>query len=126
MSLKIGEPFRAEFSINSTDLAANNGFEMIAPNDGYVMEVGVTVQAAVTTGGTITVKTGSALGTTVAGLSITVASAATKGTRYTGTSTPKDNTRAVLKGDRIAITTASFATAGALNGYVMFSPSGAV
>lgn len=126
MSLKIGEPFRVEFKIIAADLIANNGEELIAPADGFIMELGVTVQAAPTTGGTVTVKTGSALGTTVAGILVTVPNAATKGTRYSSVSTPKDATRAVLKGDRIGIATASFATAGAINGYVMFSPSGAV
>jgi hypothetical protein len=112
MSLKAGNIDTVlDLQMDQATLIANTGFELVAPADGFVSELRTAVQGAVTTGGTITVWVN---GVQVAGLSITVANAATKGTRALGTPTPKTQTRAVLKGDRIEVRTAGFATAGSL------------
>lgn len=119
MSLSAGMPDTyVQFAINTTDLAANTDQELISPVDGYIVEMGTIIQAAVTTGGTIAVKTGAALANTVAGLTQTIANAATKGTRQTTTATAKSTTRKVAKGERIGLDLTSFATAGAVNGYL--------
>nr|WP_316651543.1 hypothetical protein [uncultured Gellertiella sp.] len=106
------------FAIAQTDLVANTGHEIVSPVDGYIYELRTIVQDAITTGGTVTVKTGDALANTVAGLSVAIASAAAKGVRAVGTPTPKSTTRKVSKGDRIQIATANFATAGSIRGYL--------
>ena len=118
MSLIMGERATLPFIFNQTDLLAGTSQELIAPCDGFVNELHTTVQAAPTTGGAIGVGLGDTP-TAVAGLSITVADAAVKGTRQSAVATPGDATRVVKKGDRIQVTAAAaFATAGALNGYV--------
>lgn len=118
MAIKLGTTHTIHFTIIEADLIGNLGYELNCPVDGYIREIGGIIQKAVTTGGTVTVKTGAALATTVLGLGFTVADAATKGTRYVDVATAGSTTRVVAKGDRIAITTASFATAGGLHGYL--------
>lgn len=116
-SLNYGMPdVTVQWFLNTTDLAANTDQELVCPCDGYIKEIRAIVQAAVTTGGTIQVKTGAALATTVAGAVITVGDAATKGTTYVATATAGSATRKVSKGDRIGLDLTSFATAGALQG----------
>jgi hypothetical protein len=117
-SLSMGHAVRSEFFINQTDLLAPTSFEIVCPIDGFVNEIGAVVQTAVTTGGTLKVT---ATATDVVGAVLTVANGATKGTiPAKGVATAKHASRAVKKGDRIRVTPASFATAGAVNGYVEF------
>ena len=117
MSLSAGmQDYRLDFQINATDLPANTDQNFVSPVDGYITELRTIVQGAVTTGGTIAVKTGDTLTNTVAGLTQTIANGATVGTRQTTTATAKSTTRKVSKGDRIALDLTSFATAGAING----------
>lgn len=124
MSLKAGEHIAIPFFINQTDLLAGTSQELIAPVDGYLVELHTTVQTAVTTGGAITVKTGDALATTVAGLTNTIADAATVGTRLSSSATSGSASRVVSKGDRISIQSAAgFATAGAVNGFLVLATS---
>lgn len=119
MALNAGMPDTIlGFAIAQTDLVANNGHEIVSPVDGYISELRTIVQDAVTTGGTVSVKTGTALATTVAGLSVAVANGAAKGVRAQGVPTAKSTTRKVSKGDRIQIATAGFATAGSIRGYL--------
>lgn len=115
MSIVAGKREALLFQIDQATLIANTSVELVAPFDGYVEELRSTVQAAVTTGGTLTVLLGDA-GTAVTGLSVTIANAAAKGTRASDTATEGTTTRAVSKGDRIQIKPTSFATAGAVNG----------
>lgn len=116
MSLKMGQDVHVQFSIPQTELLAGTAIEVIAPVDGYIKELYTTVQTAVTTGGVVTVEVETVA---VAGLSITVADAATKGTVQSGTPTAGSSTRAVSKGDRIEIIpSAAFDTAGALAGFL--------
>lgn len=124
MTIKVGEDILVPFQIDQATLIANSGLELVAPIDGYLVGLDLTVQTAITTGGNVTVKTGAALAVTVSGLTIAVANSATKGTRYTDLADNGSNTRQIAKGDRIQITTASFATAGALNGILTVSPGG--
>lgn len=119
MSLKAGERIPIQWGLNATDLAAgvSNSSEHIAPADGYLSELQSIVQEAIVTGGTLTVKTGNALGVTVAGLTQTIADAATKGTRQTTQATAKSSTKFVSKGDRIVIEPANaFNGGGAMKG----------
>ena len=119
MSIKAGEDILVPFSINETDTLAGTSFEAVAPVDGFVDELLVTVQKDVTTGGTVTVKVGT---TDVNGLTVTVANSATKGTRYADKATPGHASRKVKKGDRIQIVPdAAFATAGAISGFVVIN-----
>jgi hypothetical protein len=119
-TLSVGEKFRIPFQIAQATLIANTTVDLVAPADGYVDELATVVDTAVTTGGTLTIKTGDALTTTVTGITQTVANATTKGTRQTTSATGTPANRAVKKGDRIAIVPASFATAGAINGHIGF------
>ncbi len=120
--LQVGDNFRIDFAIVERDLIANVSTEIVAPADGYITEMGLSVQKAVTTGGTVTVLTGDAGAVTVAGMTATVANGATKGTRYTANTSPTFSaTRKVTKGSRIQVKPTSFATAGELNGYIMFA-----
>jgi hypothetical protein len=121
MSIKVGFAARLQFAFNQVDLLAGTTQELIAPEDGYLTELQTTIQVAITTGGTIGVKTDDTLATTVAGIAQTIANAATKGTRQNTKATVGSVTRRVLKGQRIGITAASFATAGALSGYIVIN-----
>lgn len=121
MTVSIGFSTRVPFAINQTDLLAGTSAELIAPMDGYVVGVETTIQAAVTTGGVVKVAKGDTP-TDIAGLSITVANSATKGTRQTATATKGSTTRKVAKGDRVqVIPSAAFDVAGAVSGNVVFA-----
>jgi hypothetical protein len=98
--------------INQTDLLAGTAQNLVAPIAGTIKRLRTIVQTAVTTGGTITLKEGTTL---VAGLSVTVANAATVGTVAASTPTAGDASTVVAAGDRIQVVPASFATAGAVN-----------
>lgn len=122
MSLKAGFATSIAFSISQTALIANTSVEIVSPVDGYIDELSVIVQAAVTTGGSLTVLTGDTGAVTVAALAVTVAGGATKGTRPArGKSTEGSATRAIKKGDRIQIKPTGFATAGAVDGFLVIS-----
>lgn len=125
MSVIIGNAIRVQFDIPQTELLAGTAIELIAPTDGYIVGLETTVQTAITTGGDISVKTGDALGTTVAGITQTIANGATKGTRKFSSSTRDSTTTVVKKGDRVAIQSASFASAGAIKGTLVFSTADA-
>lgn len=121
MSSTMGKKTFLQFAINETDTLAGTAAELIAPVSGYIVGLDVIVQKAIDTGGAVTVEKG---GTAVAGLSVTVADAATKGTRYSDTATRGSSTRAVAAGDRITVTpAAAFATAGAISGFVTIASS---
>lgn len=121
-NLKTGLKTFLAFVIPQTELLAPTVIELVAPCDGYIDVLRLTIQTAITTGGNIVVKHGDALATTVAGIDITIADSATKGTRYEDTSTPGSSTRFVNKGDRIGIEpSAGFATGGAVNGVLEIS-----
>lgn len=108
--------------INQTDLLASTLQDIVAPYAGYVSQLRSCVQVAVTTGGTIGVNVNTV---GVTGMSVTVANAATKGTRAaSGPTTKRSTTTVVSAGDRISLVPASFATAGAVNCEVEFEPSG--
>lgn len=119
MAMEMGKKDKLAFAIDETDTLAGTSQEIVAPDNGFIDELQVIVQKAVTTGGAVTVNIN---GVAVAGLQVTVADAATKGTRYSDTPTAKDPTRAFLKGDRIEVVpAAAFATAGAISGYILFN-----
>lgn len=121
MALKAGTEVHIPFNIGATELAAGTVFDMIAPIDGVIEILRTTVQTAIGTGGVLTVKTGDALATTVAGLAQTIADSATKGTRQNTTSTAGSSTRVVTAGTRVGIEpSAAFASAGAMSGILVF------
>lgn len=122
MSLKAGEVRFIPFNVGATELAAGTVQDLVAPEAGYLTELVTTVQTAIVTGGVLTVKTGDALGTTVAGLAQTIADSATKGTRQTTAATSGSATRYVAKGERIGIEpSAAFNGGGAMSGHLTLS-----
>lgn len=116
MAVKVGDSLFIPWFIDATDLAAGTTKEVISPVAGYIVGVKSTVQVAIVTGGALTVKRGT---DDVAGLSITVADSATKGTIQSATATPGSTTREVAAGGRIQIVpAAAFNGGGALNGFI--------
>jgi hypothetical protein len=122
MSLKAGSKRFLDFIIGQTDLLAGTAIEIIVPEDCVVEAVRTTIQTAVTTGGTLTLKktVTTALDTVVsAALTQTIANSATKGTQQLTTDLTGLSTLKLNAGDRLAIVPASFATAGAVIGTVV-------
>lgn len=116
MSNMTGQKYAAQFFINQTDLLAPTAQDIVAPVDGYIRAIQGVAQAAITTGGQITVNIN---GVAVTGLSVTFANADTKGTIKSGSIVKGVATAKVKKGDRISIVpAAAFDTAGAVNGFV--------
>ena len=107
---------RQPFYFNQVDLLAGNPQPMCAPFAGTMTNIYTQVSVAITTGGTIVVKdnTTAATGTT------TIANSAAALAQQTVALTANN---VVAKGDPITVVPASFATAGALGGWVEFTPS---
>ena len=98
------------------ELAAGTTIELASPVAGVVARMSSIVQTAIVTGGDLTAKIGA---TDIAGLTITVADAATKGTVQTDTPTAGDASTVVAVGDRIQIVpAAAFNGGGALAGFI--------
>lgn len=123
MSVNIGKEKILQFTIPATELAAGTTIELVSPYNGYITGASVIVQTAVGTGGVVTFEVNTVA---VAGLALTVADSATKGT-VIAEDAPTDNsaTREIEIGDRIEIVPASeFASAGALSGYLRINENG--
>lgn len=119
MSLKAGGRLPLYWHLGATELAAGTSFEIVAPAAGYLSELSSICQVAIVTGGAITVLTGAAGGTTVAGLGLTIPDAQAKGAVLTDLPTTGTATRLVAKGDRIQIVpAAAFNGGGALDGWL--------
>lgn len=148
--VNIGSPNseNVNFNISQTDLLAGTKQSFIAPINGYIEEIGIVVETAVTTGGTLTVELVPALFATevgldttsflnsineydseiagtgsegaVAGAVVTIANAAVKGTISIVQATPGAASTPVIKGQLVEVLPAGFATAGAVNGYIRF------
>jgi hypothetical protein len=105
------------FFINQTDVLAPTAAQLVSPVNGYVNGLYVIVQSAVGTGGPVTVQVGT---TDVTGLSVEVANSAAPGTIYSDTpTTPYSATTVITKGGRLQVVPGTtFATSGAINGYV--------
>lgn len=112
-----GGTVQVPFFISAADLSLAVAQELISPVSGYISRLTTIVQAAVTTGGNIKVQIAT---TDVTGLSIDVADSATAGTVQTDApTTPNDSSTVVIVGSRIRVIPGStFATAGAVNGFV--------
>jgi hypothetical protein len=112
-----GGAVQVPFFINQTDLLAGTAQSLIAPVSGVIRRATSIVQVAITTGGNIKFTVGS---TDVVGLTIVFADGATAGTIVSDTpTTPGSATTLVAKGDKLLVTPdASFATAGAVNGFI--------
>lgn len=127
MTIAIGHASRLQFAINQTDLLAPTVQDFIAPVDGYLVGLQASAQVAITTGGTIKASIAPAATpgspVDVAGLVVTFANASTKGTKQVATATKGSTTRKVSAGDRVILTPAGFASAGAVNGFIIFAPS---
>lgn len=108
---------RLYFNIPQTELLAGTAIEIVSPVAGNITGLTVIVQTAVTTGGDVTVNVGT---TAVDGLTVPVASLATKGTVGSDAPSAADHaTTVVAVGSRITVQgSAAFDTAGALAGYV--------
>lgn len=108
------------FDFNQTDLLAPTAQAIVAPCAGYITGIRAIVEAAVTTGGVITVEANTVA---VVGLSITVADADAAGVTYTS-SVAKIATGLCAAGDDLSVTPgAPFATAGRVRGYIVFEPT---
>jgi hypothetical protein len=93
----------------------------IAPCDGYLERLAATVESVITTGGTLQVSID---GVAVTGLVATIANSAGAGVQSTvNPTTPQSTTTKVKKGQVVAVTPASFATAGAMSGVVELQPA---
>lgn len=103
------------FVFDEVDLLAGTSFEIVSPVAGFISRIRTVVQAAVTTGDTITVEVNTVA---VTGLSVAIADAAAAGVRATDTPTTANSaTTVVAAGDRIEIIPGSlFATAGRVSG----------
>lgn len=116
MTVEVGQQdFVLEAAINGTDLPANTSQEIVSCVDGYLEDIRGIVQAAVTTGGTIKVQINGVDVATAAANILTVANGAAKGSRTSGSFALIDPAKkAIVKGDRITLVPASFASAGAM------------
>lgn len=112
--------FREFWDLDATDLAAGttNAYEGLVPCDCTLKGATAIVRVAVVTGGDITMAN---VTTTVDGLTLTVASSATKGTAVSDTPTAGHATTTFTKGTRYqVIPAAAFNGGGAINGYIEF------
>lgn len=112
-----GGTVQIPFFISAGDLSSAVAQELISPVSGFISRLSTIVQVAITTGGNIKAQVGT---TDVTGLSIDVADSATAGTVQSDTpTTPASSTTVVTVGSRIRVVPGStFATAGAVNGFV--------
>lgn len=116
---KVRLPFYLDVADTSTGTAASA--EFISPVSGVITLLATQVVVAISTGGAVTGKIGT---TDIAGLSITVANSATKGTSQTDAPTAGDASTVVTKGDRIQVLAAdAFTGGGALAGYIEITPT---
>ncbi len=114
---------RVYWSLNQVDLLAGstNSVQIQAPFTGIVTKVGSIVRKAITTGGTLTFKDAT---TSMVGATITIADSAAQGAAQNVTPTAGDASLVVTKNDQIQVVPASFATAGEVDGYIEFTPTG--
>lgn len=107
------------FFINATDLAAGTAANLVAPCAGYITGIKTIVQAAIGTGGAITVELNTS---TVTGLSVTLGDSDAAGT-VDEDSIGKIAAGLAAAGDDITVTpAAAFASSGAVNGFLIFEP----
>jgi hypothetical protein len=110
----------APFFANETDVLAGTSHYVPAPIAGRVTEGMTITQLDVGTGGAVTVELATVA---VAGLSITVANAASAGDMDRDQGTFRDWTSEITKGTAIEVVfDAAFATTGALNGLIEVTP----
>lgn len=108
------------FEIEQTQLLAPTNEQIVSPVAGRITGYRGICQAAVTTGGAVTLKIGT---TDVTGASITLANSDTAGTVYNSSAITAANTVAV--GDRIQVVpAAAIDTAGELNGMIEITQDG--
>lgn len=107
---------RLPFYFNQVDLLAGNPQPLGAPFAGTITNVYTQVSVAVTTGGTIVVKDGTTAATGTTTIANSAAVLAQQTVAVTATNT-------VAKGDALTVVPASFASAGALGGWVEITPS---
>lgn len=108
------------FTIHETELLAGTAANICAPCAGYITGMKVNVEAAITTGGALTVELNTS---TVTGLSVTLANSATAGTVYQD-DILKIAAGLAAEGDDITITpAAAIDTAGEVSGYLIFEPT---
>lgn len=107
---------RLPFYFNQVDLLAGNPQPLNAPFAGTITNIYTQVSVAITTGGTIVVKDGSTSATGTTTIANSAAALAQQTVAITATNT-------VAKGDALTVVPASFATAGALGGWVEITPS---
>jgi hypothetical protein len=120
---RMAEKVFLPYEIEQTELLAATSEELVSPVAGRISRHRGIVQGAVTTGGDVTVEVNT---TAVDGLTLTIANADAKGTRYADTPTAGHASAVVAKGDRIEIQpAAAIDTAGQLNGVLEIDVSAA-
>lgn len=114
---------RVPFAISETDLLAGTSQYVVSPVAGNIVKAVTVAQKAVTTGGTITVEVG---GVAVNGLAVSVADGAAAGEVDSGTPSSETHATTLVAplGAIEIVPDASFATAGALAGYIEVMPLG--
>lgn len=108
------------FSFSQVDTLAGGVFVRFrSPIEGFIEELDVVVDVAVTTGGVVKLQLG---GVDVAGAAVTVANGAAQGVGYNAVTALAAATAKVAKNQAIQINVdVAFATAGAISGYVRVS-----
>lgn len=116
-----GSKVRVPFQIDQTDLLAGTPISVLCPVAGVITKVTTIVWKAVTTGDSVTMKVNN---TSVDGLAVVVADASAAGDVDTDAPTAGHASTAVAVDDELElIPGASFATAGALTGYIEIEPT---
>lgn len=110
---------RIYFYYDQAKLIANKPVQIESPITGFISKLAVTVDTTITTGGTVGVNVAA---TPVVGLTVTVANSDVAGTEYTST-VANIATSVVAKASKLSIIPASFATAGAIDGYIEITPT---
>ena len=109
-------------TFGQTALLAGTALSFVAPCDGYIEKLSTLTNAAVTTGGNITVEVD---GVAVVGLTVAVSNGATAGSALSDVpTTPQSATTKVRRGQTITVTpAAAFDTAGDITATVEVQPA---
>lgn len=109
------------FFFSATNLAAHTSQVITAPCDGYITGIQTDVTEVITTGGTVGANIES---TAVTGMVVTIANSAAAGKQQSAVPTTQQASYTIVKrGQQLSITATSFATAGAVAGYLTFQPA---
>ena len=129
MSLVMGTDAYLQFTIDQTELLAGTARDYIAPEDGYLEEIGIVIDTTI--GASIGTVKAQVNAVDVLGASVVTVSAAAKGVRYrtelrkVSEAARLSATRKFSKGDRLSLVPSGFTTAGRVQGFLRFRTAGA-